>query len=49
MSRRASLVDDMIAVLAVDAGIPPWDARERLTYRDAASILALLYERATAH
>lgn len=38
----------VLAVLAVDAGIPPWEAREHLTLEDAQAILDLLNERAQA-
>ncbi len=39
---------DVIAVLAVDAHIAPWDARNRLTIADAQAILDLLQARADA-
>lgn len=43
MRRRARL--DTLAVLAVDAHIPPWQARERLTVEEADAILRLLKAR----
>ena len=36
---------DLLAVLAVDAHIPPWDARDRLTIAEAHAILSLLRKR----
>ena len=44
----ASSLGPVLAVLAVDAGIPPWEAREQLTLEDAYAILDLLNERAQA-
>lgn len=44
----ASSLGPVLAILAVDAGIPPWEARERLTLEDAHAILDLLNERAHA-
>lgn len=38
----------LIAVLAVDAHIAPWEARERLTVADATAILDLLNARTEA-
>lgn len=45
---RASSLGPVLAVLAVDAGIPPWEAREHLTLEDTHAILDLLTERAQA-
>ena len=47
MTGAASL-GPVLAILAVDAGIPPWEAREHLTLEDARAILDLLQERAKA-
>lgn len=44
----ASSLGPVLAVLAVDAGIPPWEAREYLTLEDATAIIDLLNERARA-
>lgn len=44
----ASSLGPVLAVLAVDAGISPWEAREHLTLEDAHAILDLLTERAQA-
>lgn len=44
----ATSLSPVLAVLAVDAGIPPWEAREHLTLEDAHAILDLLNERAQA-
>lgn len=44
MSRRGYL--QTIAVLAVDAHIPPWQARDLLTIEEAEAILDLLDKRA---
>ena len=44
----ATSLGPVLAVLAVDAGIPPWEAREHLTLEDARAILDLLQERAKA-
>lgn len=44
----ATSLGPVLAILAVDAGIPPWEARENLTLEDARAILDLLQERATA-
>ena len=44
----ATSLDPVLAILAVDAGIPPWEAREHLTLEDARAILDLLQERAKA-
>nr|DAV64753.1 MAG TPA: hypothetical protein [Caudoviricetes sp.] len=44
----ASSLGPVLAILAIDAGIPPWDAREKLTLEDAHAILDLLNERAHA-
>lgn len=44
----ASSLGPVLAILALDAGIPPWDAREKLTLEDAHAILDLLHERAQA-
>nr|DAR47449.1 MAG TPA: hypothetical protein [Caudoviricetes sp.] len=44
--RRARL--DVLAVLAVDAGIPPWQARDHLTIEEADAIISLLTKRAKA-
>lgn len=38
----ASSLAPVLAILAVDAGIPPWEAREKLTVEDAHAILDLL-------
>lgn len=42
----ATSLGPVLAILAVDAGIPPWEAREHLTLEDARAILDLLQERA---
>lgn len=44
----ATSLGPVLAILAVDAGIPPWEAREHLTLEDARAILDLLQERANA-
>lgn len=44
----ASSLAPVLAILAVDAGIPPWEAREKLTIEDAHAILDLLQDRAEA-
>ncbi len=44
----ATSLGPVLAILAVDAGIPPWEAREHLTLEDARAILDLLQERAKA-
>ena len=44
----AAGLSDVIAILAVDAGIRPWEAGEHLTLEDARAILDLLQERAHA-
>ena len=45
--RRARL--DVLAVLAVDAGIPPWQARDHLTIEEADAIISLLTKRPKAN
>lgn len=45
--RRARL--DVLAVLAVDAGIPPWQARDHLTIEEADAIISLLTKRTKAN
>lgn len=44
----ATSLGPVLAILAVDAGISPWEAREHLTLEDARAILDLLQERAKA-
>jgi hypothetical protein len=44
----ATSLGPVLAILAVDAGIPPWEAREHLTLEDTRAILDLLQERAKA-
>lgn len=44
----ATSLGPVLAILAVDAGIPPWEAREHLTLEAARAILDLLQERAKA-
>nr|WP_315283996.1 hypothetical protein [uncultured Actinomyces sp.] len=44
----ATSLGPVLAILAVDAGIKPWEAREYLTLEDARAILDLLQERAKA-
>lgn len=36
---------DLLAILAVDAHIPPWEARQHLTIAEADAILRLLRKR----
>lgn len=49
MRERASDYRNLIAILAVDAGIAPWDARNRLTLEDATAIIELLNARNRHH
>lgn len=44
----ATSLGPVLAILAVDAGINPWEAREYLTLEDARAILDLLQDRAKA-